>query len=154
MTFMIILGALAALYLISLLFRMAAFALPLFCAAGAALWLAGQGHGPGWSLAGGFVIAIAMSAAGQLAMRSHARPVRAMVGLLFALPACFAGFFATHGIAGLFLANGPLVVLFSLLGAAMAARASWRALLQGSGRQTGGEGSGSASVTHPPSSPS
>src|SRR3546814_7452821 len=64
-TLMIILGGVAALYLIWLLFRLATFALPVYSAVGAGLFVHAQGYGTAAMLLAGFTTGLIVYLTGQ-----------------------------------------------------------------------------------------
>lgn len=128
MTFLIILGAVAAVYCIALLFRAAVYALPIFC--GLAVGLAMQRAG--WScpaaFGAGFLTGSLLFALARACARSSpSTPLRATIALIFAGPAAAAGYQAGHGVAGLWLADGAalqsLAASTALVTAVSAARA-------------------------------
>lgn len=85
-----------------LLFNLAVFALPLFAAVSAGLFALHSGAGPIAAIAVGFVAGVLTLAVGQTVFTLVPSPfVRGLVALLFAAPAAFAGFHATHGLAAL-----------------------------------------------------
>eukprot|EP01037_Dinobryon_pediforme_P019238 gene19238-19624_t len=85
-----------------LLFNLAVFALPLFAAVSAGLFAIQFGAGPIAAIGVGFVAGVLTLAVGQAVFTFVPSPiVRGVVALVFAAPAAFAGFHATHGLAGL-----------------------------------------------------
>ena len=88
MTFMLILGAAAGLYLIWLLFRLAALALPLGTGIALALELQGRGYGIGAALATAFLAGLLLHLAGRhlYAHGGHGFGVREARGTLALWP--------------------------------------------------------------------
>ena len=85
-----------------LLFNLAVFALPLFAAVSAGLFALHSGAGPIAAIVVGFLAGLLTLAVGQAVFTLVPSPlVRGLVALIFAAPAAFAGFHATHGLAGL-----------------------------------------------------
>lgn len=129
MTLLLILGGIAALYLIWLLFRAAAFALPLYAGAGAAFLLHGQGYGMAAVLAAGFMVGLLVHLTGQLFYASIRSPLlRALVALLFAAPAGFAGYQAVTGLVGLAIDNTVWLHGLAFAGGLCTASSAWRRL--------------------------
>ncbi|OWR00398.1 hypothetical protein CDQ91_06540 [Sphingopyxis witflariensis] len=126
---MLILGGITALYFIWLLFRAAALTLPLYAGAGAALLLHDQGYGLAAVLAAGFMIGLVVQLTGQLFYTSIRSPLlRALVALLFAGPAGFAGYQVVTGLAGLAIDKGVWLDGLALAGGLCTASSAWRGL--------------------------
>lgn len=129
MTLMIILGGAAALYLIWLLFRLAAFALPVYAAIGAGLFVHEQGYGIAATLLAGFATGLIVHLAGQAAFASVRSPLfRCLLALLFAVPAGFAGYYATSGLLALLINNRFWEGCLAIAGGLATAVAAWRTL--------------------------
>ena len=110
----------------ALLFRLSIYALPLFVAFAAGSTTYQSGHGIIASLVAAVMAAIASIAIAQLALGlAKSDLARAVIGLVFALPAAFAGYHAVHGIAAATMLAGSWQVALSLIGAAVIATASW-----------------------------
>ncbi len=127
-TFMIILGTAAGLYLIILMFRLASIALPLYAGIGAGLWMLGLGYGHITAIVAGLLLAIFILVTGRLLCAMLPPFYRGLVVLAFALPAGFAGYQAAKGLGGLALADSPALEWLGFLGALTAAVAAWRSL--------------------------
>lgn len=128
-TLMIILGGVAALYLIWLLFRVAAFALPVYAAAGVGLYLHTQGYGIAATLAAGFTTGLIVYLTGRALFASIRSPVlRFLVALLFAAPAGFAGYQAMTGLTLMMIDDGLWVRCLSIAAGLTTASAAWRSL--------------------------
>lgn len=128
MTFMIILGVLAGLYLVVLMFRLASIALPFYAGIGAGFWLLDRHYGYGASIAAGLMVGILILFFGRLLCATLPPIFRGIVALAFALPAGFAGYQAAKGLAGLALAEGAFLELLGFVGAITAATAAWQSL--------------------------
>lgn len=128
MTFMIILGGIAGLYLILLMFRLAAIALPLYAGIGAGLWMLDRGFGYGASIASGLLLGTLILLAGRFLCAALPPLWRGLVALLFALPAGFAGYQAAKGLGGLALSDGAFLECLAITGALITAAAAWRSL--------------------------
>ncbi len=129
MTLMIILGSVAAFYLIWLLFRLAAFALPVYSAVGAGLFVHTHGYGTAAMLLTGFFTGIAVHLTGQAVFASVRSPLlRFLVALLFAVPAGFAGYQAMNGLFGLLIVDGAWANWLAVASGLATASAAWRSL--------------------------
>lgn len=153
MTLMIILGGVAALYLIWLLFRLAAFALPVYAAAGVGLYLHTQGYGIAATLAAGFMTGVIVHLTGRALFASIGSPVlRFLLASLFAAPAGFAGYHAMTGLALLMVDDGFWVRCLSVAAGLATASAAWRSLGAPAGGVTGVK-STAGDATFGPSAP-
>lgn len=129
MTFMIILGAVAGVYLLWLMFRLAALALPVYAGIAAALLLRDANHGYIEAIAAGLVVGGAIWFAGNALLAIARSPLlRLAVAALFAVPAGFAGYLLAYSVAELASADGAMLLGVSLAGAAATAAASWSSL--------------------------
>lgn len=129
MTLMLILGGIAALTLVWLLFRAASFALPFYAGAGAALLLHDQSYGMAAVLAAGFMTGLVVHLTGQRFYTSIRSPLlRALVALLFAGPAGFAGYQAVTAVVGLALDKEAWLHGLALAGGLCTASSAWRGL--------------------------
>lgn len=130
MTFLIILGAVAAVYCIALLFRAAVYALPVFC--GIAVGLAMQNAG--WSLPASVGAAflggpLLLALARACARPSRSAALRATIALVFAGPAAAAGYQAAHGLADLWLSDGAALQILAASTALVTAVSAARSVL-------------------------
>lgn len=128
MTFMIILGAVAAVYLLLLLFRLAALALPVCCGSGIGLWMLERGAGHGASIGVGLLAAILLLLYGRGLCAILPPLLRVPVALIFAMPAGFAGYQAANGIAGLMLTDRGALLWLGVAGACAGVLGAWRSL--------------------------
>lgn len=129
MTLMIILGGAAALYLIWLLFRLAAFALPVYAAVGAGLFVHEQGYGIVAMLLAGFTTGLIVHLAGQAVFASVRSPLlRLLIALLFAMPAGFAGYQAMTGLLRLLIYDRRWASCLVIAAGLATASAAWRSL--------------------------
>ena len=109
-----------------LLFRLSIYALPLFVAFAAASATSHSGCGIIAALVAAVLAAITTIAIAQIALGfAKSDLARAAIGLVFALPAAFAGYHAVHGIAVATMPASSLQVAVSLIGATVVATASW-----------------------------
>lgn len=129
MTFLFILGGVAALYTGWLMFRLAALALPLYAGIGCTLALLDHGKGYGLAIAGGVALGAAMLLGGQQLLAMIRMPLlRALLLILFAVPAGFAGYQAANAIADLVIGKGPVRTALSLVAALLTASVAARGL--------------------------
>jgi hypothetical protein len=119
---MLVLGIIFSIFglgaLLCLLFTLAIYALPFFVAvtAGMAAFQSGAGVIGAIlvaALAGGATLAI-----GQIIFATVRAPaIRALVALLYAVPATIAGYSATHGLAELSIPSATWQMIFAVIGA-------------------------------------
>lgn len=129
MTLMIILGGVAALYGLWLLFRLAVLAFPIYTGIAAAFLLQGQGYGMMAMLAAGFAAGLAVHLGGRTICASATSPLlRLMTSIAFVLPAAFAGYQAAAGLVALMIGDPSRVRMLSLAGGLIAAIATLRGL--------------------------
>lgn len=128
MTFMIILGAAAAIYVAVLMFRLAAVALPLYAGIGISIYLVGRDFGYPASIAAGLLVGVSILAAGRALCAVLPPSYRTIVAAAFAIPASFAGYQAAKAMAGLAIGGGHMLEALGLTGALAAAVAAWRGL--------------------------
>ena len=134
MTLMLILGAVAALYGLLLLFRCATYPLPVFAGLGLAFAL--RDHGFGWMaiLASGLLVGVSVLALGRhLARGSAPLAVRLGVILIFVGTAAAAGFQAGAALAMLTDLDPWTQRCLSILTAVVTGYAGWRDLLSPGG---------------------
>src|SRR3546814_471218 len=92
-TIILILGLCAVLYMLWLLFNLAAYALPLYAGLGVCISLLHQGDGFLTSISAGFLVGIATLVVGQLLFDFVRSPtLQTAIAILFVLPAAFAGY--------------------------------------------------------------
>lgn len=128
MTFMIILGAVAAVFIIMLLFRLAALALPVYAGIGAGFWMLERGSGYGMSIAAGLFTGAMILGLARILCSSLPPLYRLPVALAFTVPAAFAGYQAASGLAGLAAAEGHALSWLGIVGAAVGAFGALRSL--------------------------
>ena len=130
MTIILVLGLCAGLYMLWLLFNLAAYALPLYAGLGVCISLLHQGYGFLPSISAGFLVGIATLVVGQLLFELVRSPtLRTAIAILFVTPAGFAGYQLVHGIAGLAISSGITLTVSSALGGGFIARSAWRKLI-------------------------
>ncbi len=116
MTFLVILGSLGAAFLLWLLFRFAALALPISAGTACMLAMVDNDAEHSVAIACGFVLGCAILTAGQRGYALSASPLaRAFILLLFAVPAGAAGY---HGAAPIVLSlagEGAVSAIFCLV---------------------------------------
>ena len=100
-----------------LLFNLAVFALPFFAGVSAGMAAFHSGAGPVGAFAVGILAGATTLVAGQLAVTLLPSPLlRGAVALLFAAPAAFAGYHASHGIAAITMTSDVWRQAFAVLG--------------------------------------
>lgn len=130
MTIILVLGLFAGLYMLWLLFNLAAHALPLYVGLGLCMWLLHHGHGYVVSISAGFLLGVITLTIGQLLFDIVRIPsLRLAVALLFVIPAGLAGYQLVHGIAGMAIGKGLALTLLSVVGGAFIASSAWRQLV-------------------------
>ena len=101
-----------------LMFNLAVFALPFFAAVTAGMAAMHSGAGPFGAVAVGFIAGLGTLAIGQLAIALvPSILVRGAIALVFAGPAAFAGYHATHGLAALTMPSEAWRQVFAVFGA-------------------------------------
>jgi hypothetical protein len=129
MTIFLVLGLVAGLYILWLLFSLAVYALPLATGVSLAFWMHDHGHGYPAVILCGFAGGVAVLVIGQLLFANVRSPlIRLAIALLFAIPAGIAGYHAVHGIAGLAIDPGIMLSLLSWIGAITIAGTAWTRL--------------------------
>lgn len=115
----------------ALLWRLAIYALPLWCGGAAALWAYRAEAGLIAALATGVAAATAILIIGHLLLGATKSPLlRAGIGLAFATPAAIAGYHASHGIAAAFQVQGWGGSLLSGAAGMMTGIAAWGGALR------------------------
>ena len=109
------LGALCA-----LLFRLTAYALPVYAAVATGLYAHNSGAGPLSAIGLAILAGTAVLTLGQLAFSVRALPIRIVAALLFAIPAAVAGYSVVHGLSGVGVASETWRQIFGAFGAAIA----------------------------------
>ncbi len=117
----LVLGSLGLGFFCWLLFTLAVYALPFF--AGMTAGLAAFQSGAG--IIGAFIVGIlaggATLALGQIAFATSRMPLtRAVIGLLYALPAAIAGYQVSFALAGIGMSTGGWQQAFAVMGAILA----------------------------------
>lgn len=129
MTLFLILGIIAALYVVWLIFRAAAYALPVCAGIALGLHLVETGHGHGAAILAGFGAGIAVLLLGQLLIAFlPSTALRLVIVAIFTVPAGFAGYQVGNALGGLWLGQGMLLTLTSGLSGLIAAVSAWRSL--------------------------
>ena len=135
MTILLILGGVAGLYMLSLLFRLASLALPVYVGIGTSFALLRDAHGYPASILTGFFAGIATLLIGQFLIAYIRSPsVRLGIALLFAVPAAFAGYQAAHGLASLATSSDPALAILGMIAAIATSISAWRNVMGGSDR--------------------
>ena len=113
-------------YLCWLIFALAVNALPLFAGVTAALAAYQSNSGPIAAIAVAAIVSVIILLAGQIAFRTlRSTPVRAVIALLFAVPAAVAGYHAAHGLAHIVVPIEGWRQTMAIAGAIMVATIAW-----------------------------
>lgn len=121
-----IVAIIAIAMLCSLLLNLIIYALPLYVGTAIGLWTHGAGTGILGSVIAGGVTAIAVLVVAQWLLAVVRSPVLlACIGLLFALPAAFAGYHAVYGIVGLVMLPNTGSIVLSSIGAVTVGVMAW-----------------------------
>lgn len=132
MIIFLVLGLFASLYMLWLLFALAAQALPFYAGISVAFLLHHLGCGYVASIVVGFIAGAFTLGLGQaLFVQSRSTSVRCAIAVLFIAPAAIAGYSATHGVVGHVIGNGVFATLVGLVGALGIANTAWRHLASG-----------------------
>ncbi|MEO8724121.1 MAG: hypothetical protein ABI395_11505 [Sphingobium sp.] len=129
MTFLLILGAVAGLYMFALLFRLASYALPVYAGIGCAFLLLRHDFGHLAAIVAGLAAGIATLLLGQCLIAFVRSPLlRTGIALLFAIPAAIAGFQAAHALGSLATDNSALLAVFGSIAALATSISAWRSV--------------------------
>ena len=113
-------------YLCWLIFALAVDALPLFAGVTAGLAAYQSNSGPIAAIAVAAIVSVIVLLAGQIAFRTlRSTPVRAVIALLFAVPAAVAGYHAAHGLAHIVVPIEGWRQTMAIAGAIMVATIAW-----------------------------
>jgi hypothetical protein len=113
-------------YLCWLIFALAVNALPLFAGVTAGLAAYQSNSGPIAAIAVAAIVSVIVLLAGQIAFRTlRSTPVRAVIALLFAVPAAAAGYHAAHGLAHIVVPIEGWRQTMAIAGAIMVATIAW-----------------------------
>ena len=113
-------------YLCWLIFALAVDALPLFAGVTAGLAAYQSNSGPIAAIAVAAIVSVIILLAGQMAFRTlRSTPVRAVIALLFAVPAAVAGYHAAHGLAHIVVPIEGWRQTMAFAGAIMVATIAW-----------------------------
>lgn len=127
MTIFLILGAVAAFYLLWLLFRLAALGLPIYAGISLGLFMHASGYGYVASIMSGLATGTALLLVARLLIAFS--PLLGWPTLcLFIVPAAFAGYQTAAGLAGQAIDPGIWLSALSWIGALVAASGAWNGL--------------------------
>jgi len=129
MTFLLIFGAVAGLYMLALLFRLASYALPVYVGIGCAFLLLRHDFGHLAAIVGGLTAGIATLLLGQCLIAFIRSPMlRTGIALLFAIPAAIAGFQGAHALGSLATDNSALLAVLGSIAALATSISAWRSV--------------------------
>jgi hypothetical protein len=140
-TTMIIIGIVLALvglaYLCWLLFALAVYALPLFAGVTAGLATYHSGSGPIGAIIVGLIASSVTLVLGQIALMTLRSPlIRAVIALLFAVPAAVAGYHAGLGLAHIGISAESWKQAMAMAGAIVVAATAWARMMLSALRPT------------------
>ncbi|MGE0233010.1 MAG: hypothetical protein AB7S46_14620 [Flavobacteriaceae bacterium] len=111
------------------LFTLAIYALPFFVGMTAGLYAHEAGTGPLGAIGLGIVSAAFVLVIGQTIFSFVRTPIlRIAVALMFAVPAAFAGYYATFGLSGLTMTSDLWRQVFAVIGAVVIGAMAWARL--------------------------
>lgn len=138
---MIIIGIVLALvglaYLCWLLFALAGYALPLFAGVTAGFATYHSGSGPIGAIIVGLIASSITLIVGQIAFMTLRSPlIRAVIALLFAVPAAVAGYYAALGLAHIGIPAEGWRQAMAMTGAIVVAATAWARMMLSAPRST------------------
>lgn len=111
------------------LFTLAIYALPFFVGMTAGLYVNGAWAGPFGAIVVGLLAAAFTLVIGQTVLSLVRTPIlRVAVGLMFAVPAALAGYYATFGLSGLTMTSDVWRQAFGIIGAIVIGATAWARL--------------------------
>lgn len=129
MTMFLILGAVAGLYVLALLFRLASHALPVYAGLTCAFLLLRHDVGHLGAILGGLSAGITTLLIGQGLIAFVRSPMlRVGIAFLFAIPAGIAGFQAAHALGSLATDNSMLLAILGSIAAMATSLSAWRSV--------------------------
>ena len=132
MTLALIFAAAAVCFACWLLYTLATLALPVFAAVSVGMWTYSTGAGPLGSVVVGLAVGVLTLILGQMSFALLRSPlVRLAIGLIFAIPAAFAGYHAVHGIAGMVVESESWRQALGVVGALFIGGAAWLRIASG-----------------------
>lgn len=153
MTLFLIFGIIAALYVVWLMFRAAAYALPVYAGIALGLHLVETGHGYGAAIVAGFGAGIAVLLLGQLLIAFlPSTALRLLVVAIFMVPAGFAGYQVGNALGSRLMEQGLVLTLASALSGLVAALSAWGSLALPVGVDEGAVSQASVPPAAPPGS--
>lgn len=126
MTIALILAGIAVCFACWLLYTLATLALPVFAAISVGLWAQGLGSGVLGAILAGMIAGVLTLLAGQFLFAVVRSPLsRLAIGLLFAIPAAFAGYHAVHGVTGIGIESESWRTALGVVGALFIGGSAW-----------------------------
>jgi hypothetical protein len=115
-----------------LLYTLATLALPMFAAISVGMWAYSTGAGPLGTFVVGLVVGVLTLLLGQMSFALMRPPLaRLGIGLIFAIPAAFAGYHAVHGITGMGVESESCRQALGAMGALFIGGAAWLRIASG-----------------------
>ena len=132
MTILLILGAIAGLYILWLLFRLAAVALPVYVAIGLGFLLLRHDYGYPTAFLAAFGAGLATLLVGQFMVAATRSPIlRWGIAMLFAAPAALAGYQSAHSLGSLATSNAGTLAVLGIIAAIATSISAWRSVMGG-----------------------
>lgn len=126
MTFALIFALAAVIFACWLLYTLATLALPVFAAITLGMWAHAEGSGVMAAIVVGLLGGILTLIAGQVLFAVIRSPLwRLALGLIFAVPAAFAGYHAVHGITGMGIDSEAWRQALGFVGALFIGASAW-----------------------------
>lgn len=123
------------------LFTLAIYALPFFVGMTVGIYAHESGTGPLGAIGFGIVVAAFVLVIGKTIFSLVRTPVlRISVALMFAVPAAFAGYYATFGLSGLTMTSDLWRQVFAVIGAVVIGATAWTRLAASPPDMPGGPG--------------
>jgi len=133
MTIFLVLGAVAGLYMLWLLFRLASLALPVYVAIGTGFALLRHEYGYPAAILAAFGAGIATLLIGQVLIAFIRSPLlRLGIALLFAIPAAFAGYQTAHSFGSLATSSNFALAVLGSIAAITTSLSAWQSVMGGS----------------------
>ena len=128
----LLLSLVAVIYACWLLYTLATLALPVFAAVSLGFWVHAMGTGVAGAIGLGLLGGVITLTGGQLLFAILKSPIwRLALGLLFSVPAAFAGYHAVHGITGVGLETEAWRQTLAIIGALAIGVSAWMRIAGG-----------------------
>jgi hypothetical protein len=150
MTILLILGAVAGLYMLWLLFRLASLSLPVYVAIGTGFALLRHEYSYPVAILAAFGAGVATLLIGQLLIAFIRSPLlRLGIALLFAIPAAFAGYQAAHSLGSLTTNSSSLLAIIGSIAAFATSASAWQSVMGGGDHNNASSADGRSLSSNP-----